>query len=156
MRTFLYNSVFITFFAFFVFASDLHANNHLISRIDVTGNNRIDENTILNYAKLSVGSAYNQAEVDEALRDLYETELFSDVQINYDNSRLVITVQENFLINQVAFEGNKAINDDSLRDLVSLNARSTFSKNKLEGKLRDWHYALGDSDTQSYRCRGSV
>lgn len=132
MRTFLYNSVFITFFAFFVFASDLHANNHLISRIDVTGNNRIDENTILNYAKLSVGSAYNQAEVDEALRDLYETELFSDVQINYDNSRLVITVQENFLINQVAFEGNKAINDDSLRDLVSLNARSTFSKNKLE------------------------
>ena len=132
MRTFLYNSVFITFFAFFVFASDLHANNHLISRIDVTGNNRIDENTILNYAKLSVGSAYNQAEVDEALRDLYETELFSDVQINYDNSRLVITVQENFLINQVAFEGNKAINDDSLRDLLSLNARSTFSKNKLE------------------------
>ena len=132
MRTLLYNSVFITFFAFFICASDLHANNHLISRIDVTGNNRIDENTILNYAKLSIGDAYNQAEVDEALRDLYKTELFSDVQINYDNSRIVITVQENFLINQVAFEGNKAINDDSLKDLVSLNARSTFSKNKLE------------------------
>ena len=132
MRTFLYNSVFITLFAFFVSATDLHADDHLISRIDVTGNNRIDGDTILNYAKLSVGSAYNQAEVDEALRDLYETELFSDVQINYDDSRIVITVQENFLINQVAFEGNKAINDDSLRDLVSLKARSTFSKNKLE------------------------
>ena len=132
MRTFLYNSVFIAFFAFFICATDLHANNHLINRIDVTGNNRIDENTILNYAKLSVGSAYNQAEIDEALRDLYKTELFSDVQINYDDSRIVITVQENFLINQVAFEGNKAINDDSLRALVSLKARSTFSKNKLE------------------------
>ena len=132
MRTFLYNSVFITFFAFFVSATALYADDHLISRIDVTGNNRIDGDTILNYAKLSVGSAYNQAEVDEALRDLYETELFSDVQINYDDSRIVITVQENFLINQVAFEGNKAINDDSLRDLVSLKARSTFSKNKLE------------------------
>ncbi len=132
MRTFLYNSVFITFFAFFLCATDLHADDHLISRIDVTGNNRIDSDTILNYAKLSVGSAYNQSEVDEALRDLYETELFSDVQINYDDSRLVITVRENFLINQVAFEGNKAINDDSLRDLVSLKKRSTFSKNKLE------------------------
>ena len=132
MRTFLYNSVFITLFAFFVSATDLHADDHLISRIDVTGNNRIDGDTILNYAKLSVGSAYNQVEVDEALRDLYETELFSDVQINYDDSRIVITVQENYLINQVAFEGNKAINDDSLRDLVSLKARSTFSKNKLE------------------------
>ena len=98
----------------------------------IRDSNRIDGDTILNYAKLSVGSAYNQAEVDEALRDLYETELFSDVQINYDDSRIVITVQENFLINQVAFEGNKAINDDSLRDLVSLKARSTFSKNKLE------------------------
>jgi outer membrane protein insertion porin family len=132
MRTFLYNSVFITILAFFVSATDLFADDHLISRIDVTGNNRIDGDTILNYSKLSVGSAYNQAEVDEALRDLYKTELFSDVQINYDDSRIVITVQENFLINQVAFEGNKAINDDSLRDLVSLKARSTFSKNKLE------------------------
>ncbi len=96
MRTFLYNSVFITFFAFFLCATDLHADDHLISRIDVTGNNRIDSDTILNYAKLSVGSAYNQSEVDEALRDLYETELFSDVQINYDDSRLVITVRGKF------------------------------------------------------------
>ena len=82
MRTFLYNSVFITILAFFVSATDLFADDHLISRIDVTGNNRIDGDTILNYSKLSVGSAYNQAEVDEALRDLYKTELFSDVQIN--------------------------------------------------------------------------
>ncbi len=132
MKTFLYNSVFIAFFAFFMYATDANATNHQISRVDVTGNNRIDDNTILNYAKLSVGSVYNQARVDEALRALYKTELFSDVQINYDNSRLVISVEENFLINQVAFEGNKAINDDSLRDLVSLKARSTFSKNKLE------------------------
>ena len=132
MKTFWYNSVLIAFFAFFIYAAEANATNHQISRVDVTGNNRIDDNTILNYAKLSVGSVYNQARVDEALRALYKTELFSDVQINYDNSRLVISVEENFLINQVAFEGNKAINDDSLRDLVSLKARSTFSKNKLE------------------------
>ncbi len=135
MRTILYNSVFIAFFALLICTTSVHANNHLIKSIDVTGNNRIDKNTIINYAKLSAGSLYNQVEVDEALRDLYETELFSDVQINYDNSKIVITVQENFLINQVAFEGNKAINDDSLRDLVSLKARSTFSKNKLEDDI---------------------
>ena len=135
MRTILYNSVFIAFFALLICTTSVNANNHLIKSIDVTGNNRIDENTIINYAKLSAGSLYNQVEVDEALRDLYETELFSDVQINYDNSKIVITVQENFLINQVAFEGNKAINDDSLRDLVSLKARSTFSKNKLEDDI---------------------
>ena len=46
MRTFLYNSVFITFFAFFVSATALYADDHLISRIDVTGNNRIDGDTI--------------------------------------------------------------------------------------------------------------
>lgn len=135
MKTFWYNSVLIAFFAFFIYATDANATNHQISRVDVTGNNRIDDDTILNYAKLSVGSVYNQAEVDEALRDLYKTELFSDVQINYDNSRLVISVKENFLINQVAFEGNRTINDGSLGDLVSLKARSTFSKNKLEDDI---------------------
>ncbi len=135
MKTFWYNSVLIAFFAFFIYATDASATNHQISRVDVTGNNRIDDDTILNYAKLSVGSVYNQAEVDEALRDLYKTELFSDVQINYDNSRLVISVKENFLINQVAFEGNRTINDGSLGDLVSLKARSTFSKNKLEDDI---------------------
>ena len=88
MKTFWYNSVLIAFFAFFIYATDASATNHQISRVDVTGNNRIDDDTILNYAKLSVGSVYNQAEVDEALRDLYKTELFSDVQINYDNSNI--------------------------------------------------------------------
>jgi len=135
MKTLWYNSVLIAFFAFFIYVTDANATNHQISRVDVTGNNRIDDDTILNYAKLSVGSIYNQADVDEALRDLYKTELFSDVQINYDNSRLVISVKENFLINQVAFEGNKTINDGSLGDLVSLKARSTFSKNKLEDDI---------------------
>ncbi len=135
MRTFFYNTVLITFFVFLIGVTDIKASDHVITRIDVTGNNRIDDSTVLNYAKLSAGNVYSQAEVDEALRYLYKTELFSDVQINYDNSRLVISVQENFLINQVAFEGNRAINDDSLRDLVSLKARSTFSKNKLEDDI---------------------
>ena len=146
MKTFWYNSVLIAFFAFFIYATDVIASDHQISRVDVTGNNRIDDDTILNYAKLSVGSVYNQAEVDEALRDLYKTELFSDVQINYDNSRLVISVKENFLINQVAFEGNRTINDGSLGDLVSLKARSTFSKNKLEDDI--------SSIINSYRTAG--
>ena len=65
MKTLWYNSVLIAFFAFFMYATDANATNHQISRVDVTGNNRIDDNTILNYAKLSVGSVYNQADVDD-------------------------------------------------------------------------------------------
>jgi len=124
----------------------IQANNHLINQIEVKGNNRIDAETVINYSEILLGDSYNEIQVDNSLKNLYETELFSNVEIKYSNSILTIEVVENYLINQVAFEGNKKLDDKSLAAITSLKPRSTFSNRKLEEDIT--------SIINSYRAAG--
>ena len=79
------------------------ADEHLILEIQVTGNNRVDSNTIITYSNINTNDAYSSLLADESLRNLYETELFSDVNIEYYNSVLTINVKENYVINRDCF-----------------------------------------------------
>ncbi len=133
MKKLIFN-FFILLVTIFIVADSqiVQANNHIINQIEVIGNNRIDDETVINYSEILLGDLYNEIQVDNSLKNLYETELFSNVEIKYSNSILTIEVVENYLINQVAFEGNKKIDDQSLGSITSLKPRSTFSNKKLE------------------------
>src|SRR3546814_1328660 len=60
---------------------------------------------VLSYTKLRVGSPYNRESLDLALKDLFATELFSDVQIRDDQGNLTIEIKENPVINRIVLEG---------------------------------------------------
>ena len=51
-----------------------------IQSITVNGAQRLEPDTIRSYIKLRVGQPYTQAAADQALKDLFATELFSDVR----------------------------------------------------------------------------
>ena len=108
------------------------ADTHIIGEIIVTGNNRIEDATIINYSGLKKGDTYSKLSIDTSLKNLYQTELFSDVEIAYENTKLVISVVEHYTINLVAFEGNIALSDQDLSNVAKLTARSTFSRIRLE------------------------
>jgi outer membrane protein insertion porin family len=147
MKKLIFN-FFILFVAIFIVVDSnlVQANNHIIKKIEVNGNNRIDAETVINYSEILLGDTYNEIQVDNSLKNLYETELFSNVEIKYSNSILTIEVVENYLINQVAFEGNKKLDDQSLAAVTSLKGRSTFSTRKLEEDIA--------SIINSYRAAG--
>ena len=52
-----------------------------IRSIVVKGNQRLEPETIRAYANLSPGQTYTAASLDQALKDLYATQLFADVTI---------------------------------------------------------------------------
>jgi outer membrane protein insertion porin family len=63
--------------------------------------------------KLRIGQPYDREKLDEAIRDLYNTELFADVQIlGGDTGNLVVQVRENPVINRIILEGNKRLKDE--------------------------------------------
>ncbi len=70
--------------------------------------------------------------IDTALKALFRTDLFSDVKINLDGSRLIVSVVENPIINQVLFEGNSNLKDDKLKDEIQIRPRGVFTKAKVE------------------------
>ena len=50
----------------------------VISSITVAGAQRLEPDTIRSYIKLRVGQPYTQQSADQALKDLFATELFAD------------------------------------------------------------------------------
>ncbi len=104
----------------------------VIGRILVQGNQRIDPETILSYLPVGVGDRVDSARIDDALKALFRTDLFSDLKIDLQGSDLVVRVVENPIINQVLFEGNSNLKNDKLQDEIQIRPRGVFTKAKVE------------------------
>lgn len=103
-----------------------------VRSIQVLGNKRIESETVLSYIPLKSGSQYDQATIDQALKDLYGTGYFSDIQIKHQQGAITIEVVENAIINKVVFEGNDKIKDDKLEEEVQLRPREVLSRTKIQ------------------------
>ncbi len=68
-------------------APALHATERVVRSIAVTGNQRLEPETIRAYANLLPGQTYTAASLDQALKDLYATQLFADVTIIWRRHR---------------------------------------------------------------------
>jgi len=106
-----------------------------IKSIAVTGNQRLETQTILSYLRLRVGQEYDRATLDQALKDLASTELFKDYQITDDAGALTIQVVENPVINRVILEGNKRLKEDKIRPEIKLAPRQIFTRSKVRADV---------------------
>ena len=101
----------------------------IIRSIQVTGNQRLEAETIRAYANLSPGQNYDAGTLDQALKELYATQLFADVTISgADTGALVIQVRENPVINRIILEGNRRIKDDKILPEIKLSPRQIFTR----------------------------
>ncbi|CCD85761.1 Outer membrane protein assembly factor [Bradyrhizobium sp. ORS 285] len=99
-----------------------------VNSIEVVGNRRVELETIRSYFKPGPGGTLDAGRVDDGLKALIETGLFSDVKINRQGGRLIVTVVENPVIGRVAFEGNKKVKDEQLQGEVQSKPRGTLSR----------------------------
>jgi outer membrane protein insertion porin family len=106
-----------------------------ISAVQIQGNVRAEVETIRSYLQLKEGQPYDPAAADRSLKALFATGLFSDVAIDMQGSTLVVKVTENPIINRVAFEGNRKIEDDQLRDEVQSKARQVFTRARVQADV---------------------
>ena len=100
-----------------------------VRSIRVTGNQRLEGETIRAYSNIAPGQPYDAAVLDQALKDLYATQLFADVTIRgADTGDLIIEVRENPVINRIILEGNKRIKDDKITPEIKLAPRQIFTR----------------------------
>ena len=107
-----------------------------IQEINIDGSQRISRDTILSYGEISPDSKYTESLSNNIIKKLYDTELFSDVSVNYSKNILTIFVKENPTINIVLFEGNKSKKDEDLIAEIKLKERSVFSRNKVKEDVK--------------------
>ena len=106
-----------------------------IQSITVNGAQRLEPDTIRSYIKLRVGQTYSQAAADQALKDLFATELFSDVKVSNDNGNVMIEVKENPVINRIVLEGNKRIKNEKITPEIKLAPRQIFTRSKVRADV---------------------
>ncbi len=107
-----------------------------VRSLDVVGAQRLERDTILSYIRIRAGQVYTQAAADQALKDLYATELFSDVQVRQDGQgNVVIQIKENPVINRIIFEGNKRIKEEKLTPEIKLAPRQIFTRSKVRADV---------------------
>ena len=107
-----------------------------VDRIIIQGAERIDQSTIVSYLPIAPGQNVDAAQIDNALKTLFKTDLFADVQIELRGTDLVVRVTENPIINQVVFEGNHNLKEDKLRDEVQVRPRGVFTKAKVQADVQ--------------------
>ena len=108
----------------------------VIKSIEVTGNRRVEPETVRSYLQISQGQAYSAAKVDGSIKALFATGLFSDVKIDQQGSTLVVNVTENPVVNQVAFEGNSEVDTATLQAEVQLKPRSVYTRSKAQSDVQ--------------------
>ncbi|MGI8723842.1 MAG: outer membrane protein assembly factor BamA [Methyloceanibacter sp.] len=107
-----------------------------IQNIRVIGNKRVEPETVRSYLTFASGDSYNPAQIDESLKALFATGLFQDVRIRREGATIVIIVVENPIVNRVAFEGNKEIEDDTLTAEVQLKPRAVYTRARVQADVQ--------------------
>ncbi|WP_394647254.1 outer membrane protein assembly factor BamA [uncultured Sphingomonas sp.] len=107
-----------------------------ITSLRVEGTQRIEPETALSYTKLRQGESYTNETLDQAIKDLYASDLFADVQIDgAATGNIVIRVRENPIINRVIFEGNKRLKEDKIGKEVRLKPRQIFTRSAVRADV---------------------
>ena len=110
---------FLVLFFFFSFFDIINANDQkIVNEINIVGNMRVDDETILSFISISKDSDFNNQSSNKIIKELYATGFFSDVSVVVNDSKFLITVNENSIINKIGFEGNKRFDDELLLKLV--------------------------------------
>jgi|TARA_Y100000389_G_scaffold80358_1_gene77048 outer membrane protein insertion porin family len=119
---------------YLLFISSLLAQT--LEKIEVTGNKRISENTIIILSKINLDQAFDNDKLNNALKNLYETNFFSNIIFDLKENILKIDVTENPIIEDIKITGIKSSEfTEKMYELISLKNRKSFSINELNKDL---------------------
>src|SRR5690606_13667235 len=97
------------------YAQALAEQGFVVGDIRLEGLQRISEGTVYNYLPVNIGDQIDDRRSAEALRALYATGFFRDVEMRRDGGTLVVAVLERPSIESFEIKGNKDIKTEDLQ-----------------------------------------
>ena len=131
---------------FFINFSFSYADPLTIKKIIVSGEKRLSKSFILNFLPTYPNTKFNDEVLNQFTKDLYNTGLFSDVNLEIKKDILQIIVSEHPIINEVSFTGNDLLDNEQLSDIVMISPRDTLNLDKINeavDKIRTEYQKIG-------------
>lgn len=95
------------------------ADQFTVSDIEVEGLQRVSAGTVFSAFPVSIGESVDELELAGAIKDLFRTGLFTDIEASRDKNVLILTVRERPSITSINIEGNKNIETAMLKDALA-------------------------------------
>ena len=111
--------IFLILFNFFLVNSSLSSE---LKKIEIEGNKRLADETIILFSTLKLGDKINSKVVNNAFKSLFETNYFKDLKINFTSDTIKITVEENPIIQEIKIYGIK--NKSILKELTKITRKA--------------------------------
>ena len=134
--------------------------SEILNSIEINGNERISNESINSFLPIKIGDQVSIQKLNQITKELYETNFFKDVSVEFDNSELIINVIENPIIQNIIFNGIKS---NTLKEFIikdsKLIERSSFVKLFLENDLinmkknleeRGYYFSKIDSNIETF------
>ena len=119
------------FILFILFLSNSYSE--IIKDIEVVGNKRISKQTILVLGDLKINKDFDDILLNSTLKELYETNFFSDIKLSINNGLLKIIVTENPIIEKININGiKKKTFVENIYSSISLKDRTSYNDFKLQ------------------------
>lgn len=116
------------------------SNLPVIARIVVQVDGRLGDEVFLDLIPLKVGDPYSARAVDQAVKVIFRTGLFSDVQVlksGDDVVELTFVLIRNLFVTDVKFRGTRASSARLMDGLASLRPGSVFSEDRVPAAVEE-------------------
>jgi outer membrane protein insertion porin family len=132
-----------------IFAEAAKAQNSYqgiaITSIEVDGNTRIDDSTVLLQVSSEIDSPLDSKTVEDDIKEIFRTGFFEQVVARVERKPgeliLIFRVVEKPSIREISIEGNDEISDDAIKEKLSIGTQKFLDRRKL---------ALGSAEIEKY------
>ena len=109
----------------------------LVNTINIIGNSRISDETVKVYSGIQKDKKdYSKQDLDNILKNIYETNFFEDVSVEIKNQVLVINLKEYPVLNQLVLIGEKSSRiKTEIKRFIQLKESNSFIKTYLDQDL---------------------
>ena len=134
-------------FVFFYFTFVTYSLAEVIKKIEIKGNDRITDETIIVFSNVKTNNEVNDDNLNDIIKNLYETNFFKNISLKIEDGTLYIKVEEEPLIQNIIINGIKSNTIlDEIKNVSTLKDRSSFNENILNDdrkKIKEVLQTLG-------------
>ncbi|MCG3200816.1 MAG: Outer membrane protein assembly factor BamA [Gammaproteobacteria bacterium] len=148
-----------------ILAAPAFAASFVVQDIRLKGLSRISPGTVFNYLPVKVGDTFDDRRSADAIKALFKTGLFEDVQLEREGDVLVVIVKEREAISQITFSGNDNMKTEDLTKAlkeIGFAEGEVYDKSRLDKvtqELKRQYFAQGKYgvriDTKVSRLEGN-
>ena len=113
-----------------------HSHADKIEKISINGNSRISDKTVILFSKAKINQDVNEDDLNNFIKNLYETDFFKEVNIKFKNNILTFNVVENPIIQTIQINGIKSSKyTDPLYEIMSMKEKNSFVEDYISKDL---------------------